>query len=647
LTDEQTAHLIATLSDRPLLEADAQRALLERAGGNPLYAEQYVRMLDERGSAEEVPETVQGIIAARLDSLAVEEKALLQHAAVVGKVFWLGALGATDQQLHALQQKEFVQRARRSSVEGETEYAFKHLLVRDVAYGQIPRAERARQHVEAAAWIESLGRPEDHAETVAHHYATAMQLALAAGEDTDELGPHARKAFSVAGDRAAMLHALPAAERYYADALALTADDDPERPGLLFRHGQMRWQRAEEGADELRAARDGFLAAGDHERAAEAALFLAQVAWRQGSGDAVRAHLDDASGLVADLPPSQIQAAVLCEASRYDMLAGRTDRAVDRGHEALLLADELGLVDIRARALINVGTAQMYVGGAEASDELMEGVELAEQLNLIPEVLRGKNNIEVRTSLEGDLVRARELSADVRELSQRYGYLNFLRFLDGAAGIAQPYLLGDWDLCLERANAFVHSVEEGAPHYHAANAYSRRALITLARGDEERALLDAGRAVDVARPVGDPQLLFTALLESVQMRVETGDEHTASLLFDEAVASVQELPQLGFAVLYAHEFAWFALLSSRDAEIARMFSRETMQSRWLEAGRAVLAGDLHATAEILAGGSPTFEAFFRLKSGTADDVRIARDFYRGVGATRYVREAESLLAASA
>src|SRR5438128_576706 len=94
LSDEETAKLIATLSERVLLEAETQSVLLDRAGGNPLYAEQFVRMLAERGAAEELslPETVQGIIAARLDSLAPDEKALLQDAAVIGKVFWLGAL---------------------------------------------------------------------------------------------------------------------------------------------------------------------------------------------------------------------------------------------------------------------------------------------------------------------------------------------------------------------------------------------------------------------------------------------------------------------------------------------------------------------------------------------------------------------------
>ena len=94
LSDENTARLVGALLEQPLLDAETQQALLARAGGNPLYAEQYARMLLERGDLSELPETVQGIIAARLDGLGEEEKRLLQDAAVLGKVFWLGALEA-------------------------------------------------------------------------------------------------------------------------------------------------------------------------------------------------------------------------------------------------------------------------------------------------------------------------------------------------------------------------------------------------------------------------------------------------------------------------------------------------------------------------------------------------------------------------
>src|SRR5205085_6472167 len=122
-------------------------------------AEEYARMLRERGRVEELPETVQGMIAARLDLLEPDQKALVQSAAVVGKTFWTGALESLmgverrvlEQQLHALERKEFVRRERSSSVVDDVEHAFRHLLVRDVAYGQIPRAERAEKHQRAAA----------------------------------------------------------------------------------------------------------------------------------------------------------------------------------------------------------------------------------------------------------------------------------------------------------------------------------------------------------------------------------------------------------------------------------------------------------------------------------------------------------------
>ena len=167
LSDEDTARLVQALLERPLLDAQTQEALLGRAGGNPLYAEQYARVLLERGDLSELPETVQGIIAARLDALSEDEKQLLQDAAVVGKVFWMGAVEAVgsvtrtqaEELLFALERKEFLGRSRVSSVAGESEFVFRHLLIRDIAYGQIPRAARSLKHRHAAAWIESLGRP--------------------------------------------------------------------------------------------------------------------------------------------------------------------------------------------------------------------------------------------------------------------------------------------------------------------------------------------------------------------------------------------------------------------------------------------------------------------------------------------------------
>jgi class 3 adenylate cyclase len=144
LSDEETAVLVHALLGSAAVEAELQTRLLEHAGGNPLYAEEFTRMLTSRQGDVVLPETVQGIIAARLDTLPAEEKELLQDAAVMGRTFWLGALGGErwtlEERLHSLTRKEFVSRERRSTVAGETEFSFRHALVREV--GKAPSCRR-------------------------------------------------------------------------------------------------------------------------------------------------------------------------------------------------------------------------------------------------------------------------------------------------------------------------------------------------------------------------------------------------------------------------------------------------------------------------------------------------------------------------
>ena len=202
LADEDTAGLVMALLDRPLLDAEAQQALIARAAGNPLYAEEFVRILEAGANIDTaLPDTIQGIVAARVDLLPSAEKELLRNAAVLGKVFWSDALASIgglepwelSETLRSLERKEFVRREHRSSVAGASQHAFVHALVRDTTYGQLPRAARAARHLEAAGWIESLpeDRAEDRAETLAHHYMTAIELYRAAGDDVTHLAARA------------------------------------------------------------------------------------------------------------------------------------------------------------------------------------------------------------------------------------------------------------------------------------------------------------------------------------------------------------------------------------------------------------------------------------------------------------------------
>jgi class 3 adenylate cyclase/tetratricopeptide (TPR) repeat protein len=633
LSDEQTVELVTVLG------ADAPSDLVERCGGNPLYAEQFVRMLAERGEGA-LPETVQGIIAARLDALAPEEKALLQDAAVIGKVFWVGALGATEQQLHVLRQKEFVQRARRSSVEGETEYAFRHVLVRDVAYGQIPRGERAQRHLRTAEWIESLGRAEDHAEMVAHHYVNALELSRASRQDVFGLEARTVRALREAGERALALNALAQAENYLHQALAL-APSDAE---LLLRLGRVLYLQDEQGEAELADARERL----PPEQAAEATIMLADIAWKQGRRQDMETYLDEVRSLVEDLPASRAQAAVLTERARYEKLAGRVDVALELGLEALAMAEQLGLDDLRLRALNTVGVAHEEIGDPAGEQELREVIELASKLNLVTEVLRGWNNLMAMYGLRGDIEQTLVAEAETTRLARHYGHQGFVWFIEQAAAIGNRFHAGEWDGSFARAEKVVAQLEQGAAAYSAATAYAYRGLIRVARDDADGANADAEQALELARHAGDPQALNPDLANAAYIFTSVGNRRRADETVTEALESLRPLRHLGFGAIESHSLAWAALNLGREAEVVEFLEREAFQSVWLRAALAVATRDFHAAAEIMAGGGFKADAaFFRLQTGAEEDVRRALDFYRDVGATRYIRQAEELLAVNA
>src|SRR6185312_1542911 len=273
-----------------VIPAELQQPILDRAGGNPLYAEEFVRLLKDKnllvrkGSSWELregvevpfPDSVRALIAARLDTLPPDAKSLLADAAVVGKVFWAGAIAAMgDRDLDAvadvlreLSHKELVRSARRSSMQGEAEYAFWHILTRDVAYNQLPRASRASRHIAAATWIEAQApdRVEDHADVLAYHYATALDLARAAGQPDQAmtLEDPARRFLTLAGERALGLDTT-AAVTNLERALALTPPGHPDRPNVLasFAEAAQHAGRQSDAEEALEEAIPALHARGD------------------------------------------------------------------------------------------------------------------------------------------------------------------------------------------------------------------------------------------------------------------------------------------------------------------------------------------------------------------------------------------------
>jgi class 3 adenylate cyclase/tetratricopeptide (TPR) repeat protein len=670
LSEEETARLLSTLLDQPVMSADLQAPLLARAGGNPLYAEEYARMVSERGVAPSddapLPETVQGIVAARLDALSADDKSLMQDAAVLGKVFWSGALAAmiggqrwtVEDSLHRLERKEFVRRERRSSVATETEYVFRHVLVRDVAYGQVPRAMRAEKHLHAAEWIEGLGADrEDRAEMLAHHYLSALEFARASGQDIGPIADRARIALREAGDRAYGLSAWRAAAGFYRAALDLWPTEDPERGRLLFRYGRViaLHEVTAAGVPALEEARDVFLSSGAIEEAAEAEVSLVDVHWFTGKPDLARRHLQSASSLIEDAPPSRSKAFVLSQVARFAMLSDDDARAVEVARETLAMAEEFGSTEIRAQAFNVLGTSRVKLGDRDGLADLERCIEITDPGSY--ERLRGFINLGSTLAELGEISRSAGIHAEGLREAERFGSIRAVRWLKAERGIDE-FLSGRWNEALAHAEEFIAEVESGQPHYMEAGARAARALIRAARGEFDGALADSERVLALSNDARDPQVLYPALAFHARILVEAGRQEEAAPHTDRLLELLR--PSTSSLVsFWALSLAVVLAALDRSRELEPVLDNVGISTLWQAPARAFAAEEFGEAADLLGEmGARADEAFARLRAAGAlakagrraeADAQLQRSitFFRSVGATAYVREGESLLAASA
>jgi class 3 adenylate cyclase len=668
LAETETARLLAALLGQAVFPAETQAALLARTAGNPLYAEQFAAMVSERADLTAVPETVQGIIAARLDALAAEDKRLLQAAAVLGRQFWLGAVVAVDgvgrseaqERLHGLQRQEFVRRERRSSVAEETEFSFAHLLVRDVAYGQIPRAHRIEKHRAAAEWIESLApdRAEDRADMLAHHHLAALELAEATGGDTAAFAEPARRALRDAAERALSLGAFAAAGRLYSRALELWSPDDAERPlAILRRNEATYYAMGRPDIPALLEAARALAVRGAPALAAKAEIIVAGSFWWEARGDETEAHAARAVELVRGEPSSAEKAMVLVERARLLMVAGRAEEALAIGREGLEMAEQLQLEPVMASALVTIGTVRANLqGDIEGRRDIEHGVEIAIRAKAVQQVQRGQVNLGENYWQYGQLSEAAARFREARPYTEQHGEAHARRWLD-TSECELDYLIGEWASAEARATAFIDQVESGEPYYTESTARSVRAEIRWAGGDVRGAFADAEAGLHTAREAQDAQILGPALVTLARLLVLEDRVKESAPLVDELLAL--EAEHGGFAYFpWIVDSAWLA----RDAERLEAWwerARCEPRSPFLEIGEAVARGDDAAAAELFAAkGHVTEAAYAHLRAaeelsaaGRRTDAqshaRQALGFYGSVGASEYVRRGESLLAVSA
>jgi class 3 adenylate cyclase/tetratricopeptide (TPR) repeat protein len=394
----QTTLSLAPLSEQAMTELldgfvpglpdELRERILGRSEGVPLYAVETVRMLLDRGLLVEengvyrltgevgeldVPETLQGLIAARLDGLDPEERRLLQDAAVLGKTFAKESLAALfgsddlDALLSGLVRKEVlgVQADPRSPERGQ--YGFLQDLVRRVAYETLSRRDRKARHLAAAAQLEqSFGVSEQEVvEVVAAHYLAAYEAHVEA-DDAGEIKAKARELLARAADRAGSLGAVGEARRAVEQAAELT-DDPVERALLLERAGlwarsSTEWEIAER---HLEAAVDLLTSAGETRAAGRVSASLGILEMNLGRGEQALRRMEEAYAAVANDEPDADVAELAASLGTSYAMTGDAKRAVKPTEQALGAAQSLRLPSTLLRAFAAKATLARLDGRPE------------------------------------------------------------------------------------------------------------------------------------------------------------------------------------------------------------------------------------------------------------------------------------------
>jgi class 3 adenylate cyclase/tetratricopeptide (TPR) repeat protein len=638
LSEAETGLLIAHLLESTVLPAEVQSAILARAGGNPLYSEEFVHLLKDRdiltkqgsrwvldAQAEiPMPPGIHGLIAARLDTLEQETKQLLADASVVGKVFWAGAVAAMGNRepkqvavaLHKLTRKELVRAARASSMGAQAEYSFSHALIRDVCYSNIPRSSRADRHLRAAAWIEDLAseRVEDLAEILAAHYSTALELTRASGSsDTDKISSSALRYLTLAGDRAMGID-VEAAERHYAQALELTTKDDPHRPDLLARSGEALRQRARlpEAARAFEEAIEGLRARGDV-RAMAVAMgrytlvlhLLGDPRHRQLTAEAVAA--------LEPLGPSPELAQALTEQAGASFVSNEDRQTIAFADRAIALAEELGLPE-PARALGFRGGARANLGDAGGLQDMRRALDAAADQGLGREVALLHNNLaETLGPIEGPRARL-EACQEGAAFAERRGIEEFVL---GFATVTVSTLvdLGSYEKAMAMARELVPRLEAAEDVWELLQVRPHQVRVLTRWGEHAEAAPLAHWAVEKAREQAEPQLLAVAFPPAAALRLALGEATDALAL----LAELERIPNVRGSPYYGSNLpdAVRTALAAGDPELAARLAEGVEPIYSLHEHALATAGALllehqgsHAeAAELFADAAERWERF--------------------------------------
>jgi class 3 adenylate cyclase/tetratricopeptide (TPR) repeat protein len=529
-SEQLLAGLLGTTS-RPA----GTRAILANSAGNPLFLEEMVGILEDEGLLRDgdgardieelpVPTSLRALIGSRLDRLPAEEKQVAAHASVIGSRFWTGAVaylsgldGEIDARLDALASRDFVQRAQKSSVAGEGEWSFKHVLVRDVAYSGLPKRERARLHSRCAEWNTTLPGGEVRIELVAYHLE---QACLVAGEidyaDVHAPVADAVQALSRAAEKAERREGMREAERFYARALALVEAGSPTALELTLKRAQTlttlgELERAFGQLVEVeRAAAEAEL---DDIRCG-ALLALVSIDRKLGRAAESRGHLRAADQLAAASRDIRLRIRAAFERAEAGAWFDGTGKAALADlREGLALAEEIDALSLRIEGHLHLGTLLLNLGQLDAADEQLErACSLAEKLGSPRDEARALHLLGLARYFLGRLDEAERLALQARDWLERSGDTNFQ--LQNQRALAKLALArGDAQVAEER-------LREGLPLAQERGGWLLVEFLRLLAEAlvREGRLTEAREAAAVARaslPEEDPYASAAALIAEI------------------------------------------------------------------------------------------------------------------------------------
>ena len=542
----------------PLAEDDTRRVigavltdtrippeLVRRAGGNPLFALELARIVDASGH-ERVPESIEAVIAARLDTLSPEVRAAATDAAVVGEVFWPGAVAAVGaiaeaevvERMRRLIAGDFVRRHRASSVRGQDEYAFTHALVRDVAYDRIPRRNLSEKHERAATWIEALaaGRAADRAELIAHHYGTALGFADADSDRAIRLRKKSTQFLLMAADRA--LHFdVGAAERLYRRALDIASADEPLRPAIVagLATAVQESGLVHESLPLYEEAIRALDAEGADEIAAHARLELARALWNVGQTKRHRELVDEAIERLERRPVSpDLARAWLLKGRDVLMQGGDARVCLEWMERAIRAAEQVGELAVKVRSMQFRGLSHWELGDQRAGvADLEEALRLGRDGGVGFETAMCYSNLAEVVARRDGPAHGLPILRDGIEFAERRGLVFAAMWMRAT----EPLLLfetGAWDEVLERGTAILEWDRARGTTQITRIILSLEVEIYVDRGELDRAAPLAAELLPMARRTGDVQALMEALPAVARLERARGNVAAARDLIEGA-----------------------------------------------------------------------------------------------------------------